>query len=299
MNIRPDGPEAERKERGMLRIGFVDHYLDEWHANNYPRFIREAAAQMGLEAQVVMAYAECDRPDDKQGMSSREWSQAQGIPLAASLEELTAACDGVMVMAPSFPHRHYDLARPALEAGKPVYVDKIFAPSEEEGKRIFDLAARHGAPIFSSSALRFDAALDAFRGKGDASACWCLTCGPNVFKIYAIHQIEMLETVMGRAQRVKALGNEGGRTLIFDFGGGRMGQMTQMSRLPFQLSVSDGRQNVYQAAGTDFFSRLVRAILAFFVDKKPPIAPENTLNALAMLTAAQTAMTRQDVWIDV
>lgn len=283
----------------MLRIGFVDHYLDEWHANNYPRFIREAAAQMGLEAQATMAYAECDRPDDKQGMTSREWSEAQGIPLAASLEELSAACDGVMVMAPSFPHRHYDMARPALEMGKPVYVDKIFAPSEEEGGRIFQLAARHGAPLFSSSALRFDASLDAFRGKEDQNIRWCLTCGPNIFKIYAIHQIEMLETVMGRARRVKALGNEGGRTLIFDFGGGRMGQMTQMDRLPFQLSVSDGKTNVYQAVGEDFFLRLVRAILAFFTDKKPPVAPANTLNALAMLTAAQKAMARQDEWIDV
>ena len=78
-----------------------------------------------------------------------------------------------------------------------------------------------------------------------------------------------------------------------------MGQMTQMDRLPFQLSVSDGKTNVYQAVGEDFFLRLVRAILAFFTDKKPPVAPANTLNALAMLAAAQKAMAHQDEWIDV
>ena len=27
----------------MKKIGFIDYYLDEWHANNYPRMIAEAS----------------------------------------------------------------------------------------------------------------------------------------------------------------------------------------------------------------------------------------------------------------
>ena len=26
----------------MKKIGFIDYYLDEWHANNYPQFIKDA-----------------------------------------------------------------------------------------------------------------------------------------------------------------------------------------------------------------------------------------------------------------
>ncbi|MBO6158642.1 MAG: hypothetical protein J6P72_05180 [Firmicutes bacterium] len=26
----------------MLKIGFVDYYLDNWHCNHYPGFLREA-----------------------------------------------------------------------------------------------------------------------------------------------------------------------------------------------------------------------------------------------------------------
>ena len=26
-----------------MNIGFIDYYLDEWHANNYPRLLSEAA----------------------------------------------------------------------------------------------------------------------------------------------------------------------------------------------------------------------------------------------------------------
>ena len=25
----------------MIKIGFIDYFLDEWHANNYPKFIAQ------------------------------------------------------------------------------------------------------------------------------------------------------------------------------------------------------------------------------------------------------------------
>ena len=30
------------------KIGFIDYYLDEWHANNYPQFLREATNSRSL-----------------------------------------------------------------------------------------------------------------------------------------------------------------------------------------------------------------------------------------------------------
>ena len=26
-----------------MKIGFIDYYLDEWHANNYPKFFADAS----------------------------------------------------------------------------------------------------------------------------------------------------------------------------------------------------------------------------------------------------------------
>ena len=31
----------------MKKIGFVDYYISEWHANNYPAWIERIAADMG------------------------------------------------------------------------------------------------------------------------------------------------------------------------------------------------------------------------------------------------------------
>ena len=43
----------------MKRIGFIDYYLDEWHANNYPQLIKEVS---GGELEVTCAYAVIDSP---------------------------------------------------------------------------------------------------------------------------------------------------------------------------------------------------------------------------------------------
>ena len=31
----------------MIKVGFIDYYLDEWHANNYPAWIKAAAEKLG------------------------------------------------------------------------------------------------------------------------------------------------------------------------------------------------------------------------------------------------------------
>lgn len=45
----------------MKKIGLIDYYLDEWHANHYPAWITEANAGF----QVCYAYAEADVPPNR------------------------------------------------------------------------------------------------------------------------------------------------------------------------------------------------------------------------------------------
>ena len=52
----------------MKTIGFIDYYLDEWHANNYPDFIKSCA---GDRYTVGCAYGKIDSPIG--GMTNREW----------------------------------------------------------------------------------------------------------------------------------------------------------------------------------------------------------------------------------
>ena len=56
----------------MKKIGFVDYYLSEWHANNYVGWIKEACSKLGTDYEVAYAWAEINKsPID--GVTSEEW----------------------------------------------------------------------------------------------------------------------------------------------------------------------------------------------------------------------------------
>ena len=46
-------------EGNMKKVGFIDYYLDEWHANNYPNWLKEYS---GGRYEVSFAYGEIDNP---------------------------------------------------------------------------------------------------------------------------------------------------------------------------------------------------------------------------------------------
>ena len=44
----------------MKKIGFIDYYISEWHANNYPSWIKNYCKKVGLDYEVAYAWAEKD-----------------------------------------------------------------------------------------------------------------------------------------------------------------------------------------------------------------------------------------------
>ena len=61
----------------MKKIGFVDYYLSEWHANNYPAWIAEAAAKAGADYKLAYAWAELD-VSPKDNVTTDEWCANYG-----------------------------------------------------------------------------------------------------------------------------------------------------------------------------------------------------------------------------
>ena len=58
-----------------MKIGFIDYYLDEWHANNYPKFLADAS---NGEITIGSAYGEIASPIT--GVTSEQWCEKYGIP---------------------------------------------------------------------------------------------------------------------------------------------------------------------------------------------------------------------------
>ena len=41
----------------MKTIGFVDYYISEWHADNYPKWIKEANEKLGEDFKLEYVWA--------------------------------------------------------------------------------------------------------------------------------------------------------------------------------------------------------------------------------------------------
>lgn len=288
----------------MKKIGFIDNFLSEWHANNYPDMIRnnKKAQELGLE--VCYAYAKSNvSPYD--GVTTDEWCKAHNVEKCNTIEEVVEKSDYIVVLSPDNPEMHYELAEAAIKSGKLTYIDKTFATSKEEAKKIFSLAKECGTPVYSSSSLRFADELKTYRC-GDIPAKTCICVGCYKFDIYAIHIFEMICTVMkSGAKKIMAVDNSRNRNLIIDYGDNRYATYVQMDTddpygVPFIASIEmpDGSAHYYTIQD-GYQQRFIDAMIEFFETGKPQVDCNETIDLMGMLDAARAAMNNPFTWIEI
>ncbi|MFC4809712.1 Gfo/Idh/MocA family protein [Paenibacillus sp. GCM10023250] len=286
------------------KVGFIDYFLDEWHANNYPGWIRQ---ESGGRWDVALAWAEVDAPpeydpDKNPARNTTQWCTEHGVERAASISELIERCDAVVVLSPDHPQHHERLADEVLRSGKPVYVDKTFAINASAAAGMFKLAATYGTPLFSSSALRFARELEPWQARRDRAKenRAAFVCGGGAFDNYAVHSFEMLTVMMGTGEtRLKAFGGAELFTYIVDYGSGRQGTVVQPAAAPFQASYADANGNTeFFVACTDYFPRLILELLRFFESSEAPVASAETIGTMALIDAARMARQRIGEWVE-
>ena len=274
-----------------MKIGFIDYYLDEWHANNYPKWIEEAS---GGEAKVTLAYGMIDSPIG--GRTTDQWCADMNIPRAQTIEEIVENCDGIIVLSPDNCEMHEQLCQIPLRSGKPTYIDKTFAPDYATAKRIFDLAEQYHTPCYSTSALRY---ADEYQGIKDADAVF--SWGPYSFETYSIHQIEPMVMMIPTApEKVMALPGKGCYTLQICFADGRLGTVTGVDgEIPFVMNVvrDDGAEIVKPES--DYFKTFIARMVEFFEKPAGAVPHADTLRIMAIRTAGIEALKRPGQWGDV
>ena len=207
---------TSKQERMMKKkIGFIDLFIDEWHANHYPDWFRKA--RRAEEFELGLAW---ERAPFENRRPLEAWCRDFGMTPARSIEEVVEKSDAVCVLAPANPEVHLELADHALRSGKPVYVDKPFADSLRTAKEIFDIAEKYGTPLMSTSALRCSDELLDGKIKALEPFLFSVTGGGRSFAEYAIHQLEMIVSVMGINVRKLSLAGDPGKAVLRRQAGG-------------------------------------------------------------------------------
>ena len=124
-----------------------------------------------------------------------------GIDAVASTpEEVVAGSDLVFVIARR-AGEHLDLARPVIEARKPLFVDKPLTRTPGEARELLSLVERSSIPMTSFSTLRFGSDTERYGEglRGIGTVRYASYTGPAQRKhpyggleFYAIHSVELM-----------------------------------------------------------------------------------------------------------
>lgn len=278
----------------MKTIGFIDYFMSEWHANNYPEWIKGASDELGEEFVVKYAWAEEDvSPFDR--VTTDEWCSKYGVTKCASIEELCEKADYIMVLAPSNPEKHLEYAKKVFNYKKNTYIDKTFAPDFITSEKIFELSKQTGTNFFSTSALRYATELDGVIG---SDAVITLGGGGN-YDEYIIHQIEMVvKTVNEKATAVR-LEKQGDDQYISAvlFENGKRATMIYEPTYGFSIVAEKDKKHYNKPISSDFFKLLILDILKFFLCGKAPFDINQTREVMRIRSALVNQKDKLGEWI--
>lgn len=278
----------------MKKIGFVDYFISEWHADNYPAWIERIAADMGVDYKVAYAWAELDI-SPVSGVSTAEWCEKFGAEKCATIDELCEKSDVIVILSPSNPETHLRYAEAVLGHGKRTYIDKTFAPDAKTAKEIFALGEQYNTPFFSTSALRYATELDSV----DAPDSMLVTGGGSNLPEYFIHLGEMVVKKMGAIKSVKATQNGTQWIMQAKTESGKDATMIWGTAMPYNAYMTKEGKETWKSIKSPFFDGLIADMLNFFETGTPSFDPAETLDVSCLRDAALNATENPDKEIEV
>lgn len=276
----------------MKKIGFIDYYLDEWHANKYPEWIHSIS---GGRMQVSYAYGV---KDAENGVTNVEWCQRNDVLLLSSIEEVVKESDYLVILSPDHPEHHEALAQLPLASGKPTYMDKTFAPDRETAIRLFERAEQHGTPLYSSSALRFATEYVRIERNGIQVIS---SIGPGTFENYSIHQIEPIVSMMGSVpKRVMYIGTRSAPALLIEFNDGRQATIHHLGEdCPFTMAVNyDAGNCIITKPESDFFNLFIQDLIRFFDTGEVTVPASQTISIITIIEYGLKAAICPYQWVE-
>ena len=278
----------------MIKIGFIDYYLDNWHADNYPSFFRENS---NGECIVAWAYGQIDNPN---GISNEEWSGKHNIPLCKTFDELIEKSDCIAVLSPDDLQMHVALSDKALKSGKRVYIDKILAAEKSDARQMLDTADLYGGLCWSSSALGFAAEL---REIDRESTDVFYIEGPESFEVGAVHLIEQAVMLAdANPVRVMATGGEKHPSFVVEFDNGKAAHLIHRNDDLYTYAVTPVDKNnncVRRVIESQFFAEFIKAVISFFKTGEIPVSRERIMRTVSVMQSAEVSLEKPFEWVNI
>lgn len=301
--------------RTPLRVGMIG--LDTSHVTaftallndpNHPDHVPGARVVAGFKGGSPDVESSATRVDKFTADLRDKWK----IEIVDSIEAMLPKVDVVMLESVD-ARPHLAQARPVIAARKPLFVDKPMAASTREGAEIMRLARAAGVPLYSASSRRYvedvqilktDPRVGAVVGAATYGPATLEPHHPDLFW-YGIHAVETLYELMGPGcVSVSRTHTQGTDVVVGTWADGRVGVVrgNRSGKYGTYGQTVFGEKDVVSATSdmplpggakrrAGYYGLLVRTI-EFFHTGKPPVTPEETVETLAFMEAADLSKAR-------
>jgi len=226
-----------------------------------------------------------------------------GVEIVPSIADLLKKVD-VVLLETNDGRLHLDQAIQVLKAGKPVFIDKPIATSLADAKAIFAAAKQYKTPVFSSSSLRFITGISDIKLGKIGKVLGAETFSPAIIEKthpdlfwYGIHGVELLFTLMGTGcKKVTRIHTKDTDIVVGVWEDGRLGSFrgTRNGNYNYggKVAASDFGGTVFGEKANvtlgEFkgYDPLLEQIIMFFETGTSPVKPEETLEIIAFMEAA-------------
>jgi hypothetical protein len=277
-----------------LRLGIIG--CDTSHAVAFTETLNDPGAKGHVAGgKVVAAFkgGSADIPASSSHVEgySKTLREKYGVKIYDRIEELCKDVDAVLLESVD-GRPHLEQVKPVLRARKPVFIDKPMAGSLPDVIEIFRLAKEAKVPLFSSSALRFARDTQAVRNGLIGRVTYAETYGPCELEPhhpdlfwYGVHGVESLFTIMGTGcQTVRRETTPDGKIeVVGTWSGGRKGVFREDKSFH---GLARGEKGEAAAGSFDGYEPLVAAIMKFLQTGVAPVKPEETMEIMAFMEAA-------------
>lgn len=289
-----------------IRVGIIG--TDTSHVTAFTKLLNDTNDPNHVPGARVVAAFKGGSPDVDASRTridrfAAELKDTWGVEFVDSIEELCEKVDAVL-LASVDGRPHLAQVRPVFRAKKRVFIDKPLTASYADAREVVRLSRETGVPFFSSSSLRFVADVQAIRHSdrhgGIQSA---FTFGPENLEPhhpdlfwYGIHAVEMLYTLLGPGcDQVTRVKTDSGDAVVGRWKDGRIGTMRGLIQGRQEYgALAFGMKAVLATPlpmKTDYRGLLVE-IVKFFQTGVPPVPPEETLEIMAFMEAAELSKAR-------
>ena len=285
-----------------LKLGIIG--LDTSHVLVFSDTFNNPASKQAMKGARVTVAWPGGSPDVPSSISrvagyTAELKDKFGVTIVDSPEAVAQACDAILLTSLDGRTHPGQFAKIA-PFGKPVFMDKPFAVSTADAKAMFAMAKKHNVKLFSSSSLRFTEALvKVVTPENKATVKGADFCGASAHEPtnpglywYGIHAVEMLYTTMGRGCRsVRCVSNADYDVATGMWADGRLGTVRGNRTGNYEMhglvhfEKTTVQVNV-QTQVKPFYASLAEAFLAFFQGGATPIDPEETIELIRFIEAA-------------